>query len=88
MLMVMRTDAANDDAAARVQCVETLALPKHLCDVTPQKFAKQLVISDDGTAKTNDGVDCKSRALKFIYIYFFYFNFSHYPKDLTRASPL
>ena len=57
-------DAANDDAAARLQCAETSALPKQPCDVTPQKFAEQLVFSEDGTTKTIDGEGCRSRTLE------------------------
>ena len=57
-------DAANDDAAARLQCAETSALPKQPCDVTPQKFAEQLVFSEDGTTKTIDGEECRSRTLE------------------------
>ena len=54
-------DAANDDAAARLQCAETSALPKQPCDVIPQKFAEQLVFSEDGTTKTIDGEECSNR---------------------------
>ena len=68
-------DAANDDAAARLQCAETSALPKQPCDVTPQKFAEQLVFSEDGTTKKIDGEEIEAEPWD-------------YPKDLTRASPL
>ena len=41
--------APHDDAAARLECAETPALPKQPYDVTPKESAKKLVVSDDGT---------------------------------------
>ena len=57
-------DVANDDAAARLQCAEKPALPKQPCDVTPRNFAEQLFFSENGTAMTSDGIECKSRTVE------------------------